>query len=60
MDHFILMDAGLGNFVVFVVGPIFAGFVIGALYLIIKSIIVIRRELKNEKAYDNENNEQIK
>jgi hypothetical protein len=54
------MDAGLGNFVVFVVGPIFAGFVIGALYLIIKSIIVIRRELKNEKAYDNENNEQIK
>ncbi len=58
MNHFILMDAGLGNFVVFVVGPIFVGFLLGALYLIIKSIRVIRRELKNEKASEKENNEQ--
>lgn len=58
MNHFILMDAGLGNFVVFVVGPIFVGFLLGALYLIIKSIRVIRRELKNEKASEKETNEQ--
>ena len=58
MDHFILMDAGLGNLVVFVVGPIFVGFILGALYLIIKSIRVIRRELKNEKSSETENNEQ--
>ncbi|MBO4909617.1 MAG: hypothetical protein J6I66_02825 [Lachnospiraceae bacterium] len=58
MNHFILMDAGIGNFVVFIVGPIFVGFLIGALYLTVKSILVIRRELKNEKASEKENNEQ--
>ena len=49
MTHFILLDAGLGNFVFLIVGPALIGFVLGGIYLIARSIRIIRRELKNEE-----------
>ena len=58
MTHFILMDAGIGNFVFLIVGPVLIGFILGAIYLIIRSIRVIHRELKNEKENENGENSQ--
>ncbi len=47
MENFMLLDAGLGNLVIFVGGMAIAGFGIGGLILVIKSISTIRNELKN-------------
>ena len=45
METFML-DAGLGNLVVFAGGLAFAGFLIGGIVLVIKSVKVIRQEIK--------------
>ncbi|MBR3517245.1 MAG: hypothetical protein IKO10_13135 [Lachnospiraceae bacterium] len=46
METFMLLDAGLGNLVVFGGGLAFAGFLIGGIVLVIKSVKVIRQEIK--------------
>ena len=46
METFMLLDAGLGNLVVFGGGLAFAGFLTGGIVLVIKSVKVIRQEIK--------------
>ena len=46
METFMLLDAGLGNLVVFGGGLAFAGFLIVGIVLVIKSVKVIRQEIK--------------
>ncbi len=49
MEHFMLLDAGFGGIVYiggFLAIPVF---LIGAIILIIRGVMIIRRELKNEQ-----------
>ncbi len=56
MNHFILMDAGIGNLVFLFVAPMVIGFILGGVYLIVRSIRIINRELKNEQEKENDEN----
>ncbi|MBR3516280.1 MAG: hypothetical protein IKO10_08200 [Lachnospiraceae bacterium] len=49
MEQFMLLDAGLGNIVYLGGFLAIPAFLIGATFLIVRGVMIIRRELKNEQ-----------